>query len=68
MRFISSNPQAWMRPYYEAVASREGFNHLAPSHQFDLLVEAISVAVVIVAPTVPFASWWVVPSANRSQT
>jgi len=30
-----------MRPYYEAVASREGFSHLAPSHQFELLVEAI---------------------------
>ena len=35
-------PHAWMRPYYEAIASREGFSHLAPSHQFELLVEAVA--------------------------
>jgi hypothetical protein len=23
--FVSSDPDAWMRPYYEAVASQEGF-------------------------------------------
>ena len=42
MPFVSSDPHAWMRPCYEAVAAREGFAHLAPSHQFDLLVEAIA--------------------------
>jgi hypothetical protein len=41
MPFVSSDPHAWMRPYYEAVAAREGFSHLAPSHQSALLVEAI---------------------------
>jgi hypothetical protein len=25
VRFVSSDPSAWMRPYYEEVASREGF-------------------------------------------
>ena len=42
MPFISSDPLAWMRPYYEAVAAREGFAHLVPSHQFAVLVEAIA--------------------------
>ena len=42
MSFISSDPHAWMRPYYEAVAARESFSHLAQSHQFELLVEAIA--------------------------
>jgi hypothetical protein len=40
--FISSDPHAWIRPYHEAVASREGFSHLAPSDQFELFVEAIA--------------------------
>jgi hypothetical protein len=42
MPFISSDPHAWMRPYDEAVASREGFSQLAPSRQFELLVGAIA--------------------------
>ena len=42
MPFISSDPHAWMRTYYEAVAAREGFSHLALSHQFELFVEAIA--------------------------
>jgi hypothetical protein len=33
MPFISSDPHAWMRTYYEVVASRAGFSHVAPSHQ-----------------------------------
>jgi hypothetical protein len=40
--FVSSGPNAWMRPYYEEVASREGFARLAPSHQFALFLEAIA--------------------------
>lgn len=42
MRFISSDPLAWMRPYYEAVACREGFTRFAPSIQFDALVAALT--------------------------
>jgi hypothetical protein len=33
--FVSSDPDAWMRPYYEAVASREGFA-LLPSRSNSL--------------------------------
>ena len=43
MPFISSNPDAWMRPYYEAVAAREGFAQLAIPIQFAALVDAIAV-------------------------
>ena len=41
--FISSDPLAWMGPYYEAVASREGFAQLAIPIQFAALVNAIAV-------------------------
>jgi hypothetical protein len=40
--FVSSDPDAWMRPYYEAVASREGFAHVAIPVQFAALVNAIA--------------------------
>jgi hypothetical protein len=40
--FVSSDPDAWMRPYYEAIASREGFAHLAIPTQFATLVNAIA--------------------------
>jgi hypothetical protein len=39
--FVSSNPQEWMRPYYEAVAS-QGFAHLAIPLKFAAFVEAIA--------------------------
>jgi hypothetical protein len=39
--FVSSDPDAWMRPYYEAVSSREGFALLPIPIQFDTLVDAI---------------------------
>jgi hypothetical protein len=41
--FISSNPDAWMRPYYEAVAAREGFSLLPIPLQFGVLISAIAV-------------------------
>lgn len=41
VRFISSDPHAWMRVYDEELASVAGFALLAASLQFDLLVEAI---------------------------
>jgi hypothetical protein len=40
--FVSSDPDAWMRPYYEAVASQEGFLLLAIPMQFATLVDAIA--------------------------
>ena len=43
MPFISSNPDAWMRLYYEAVAAREGFALLSIPIQFATLVDAIAV-------------------------
>jgi hypothetical protein len=39
---LSSDPLAWMRPYFDAVAAREGFAHLSPSHRFAALVDAIA--------------------------
>jgi hypothetical protein len=39
--FVSSDPDAWMRPYYEAVASQEGFALLPIPIQFATLVNAI---------------------------
>ena len=43
MSFISSDPHAWVRPYYEALAGREGFAQLAIPIQFAALVDAIAV-------------------------
>jgi hypothetical protein len=40
--FVSSDPDAWMRPYYEAVASLDGFALLPIPIQFAALVDAIS--------------------------
>ena len=40
--FVSSDPDAWMRPYFEAVASREGFALLPIPIQFAALVDAIA--------------------------
>ena len=42
MPFVSSDPDAWMRPYYEAIASREGFGRLSIPIQFATLVNAIA--------------------------
>ena len=42
MPFVSSDPDAWMRPYYEAVASQEGFALLPIPIQFAALVDAIA--------------------------
>jgi len=41
--FISSDPNAGMRSYYESVASREGFTQLAIPIQFAALLDAIAV-------------------------
>jgi hypothetical protein len=40
--FVSSDPDAWMRPYYEAIASREGFALLSTPVQFATQVNAIA--------------------------
>ena len=40
--FVSSDPDAWMRPYYDAIASREGFALLPIPIQFAALVDAIA--------------------------
>jgi hypothetical protein len=39
--FVSSDPGAWMRPYYAEIAQRPGFSQLAPAHRFTALLEAI---------------------------
>jgi hypothetical protein len=41
--FVSSDTHAWIRPYYEAVASRDGFAQLPIPIQFAALVDAIAV-------------------------
>ena len=40
--FVSSDPGAWIRPYYAAIAQRPGFFQLAPAHQFAALLDAIA--------------------------
>ena len=40
--FVSSDPHAWMRPYYERMASQEGFAMLAIPIQFAALVNLIA--------------------------
>ena len=42
MPFVSSDPDAWMRPDDEAVASRDGFALLPIPIQFATLVNAIA--------------------------
>lgn len=41
--FISSDPHAWLRPYYVELVRRGGFGLLAPALQWDALVDAFSV-------------------------
>ena len=43
MTFVSSDLNAWMRPYYEAAAAREGFALLPIPTQFAALLDAIAV-------------------------
>ena len=40
--FVSSNPGAWMRPYYVQLSRRPGFANLAPALKFRALVDAIA--------------------------
>ena len=40
--FVSSDPDAWMRPYYEVIALQEGFALLPIPVQFAALVKAIA--------------------------
>jgi hypothetical protein len=40
--FVSSDPDAWMRPYYEVIALQEGFALLPIPIQFAALVDAIA--------------------------
>jgi hypothetical protein len=39
---LSSDPHAWLRPYFAALQSRQAFRHCAPSHQFEQLVDAVA--------------------------
>ena len=39
---ISSDPHAWLRPYYAQLLDQPGFSDLAVTHQFALLVEAVA--------------------------
>ena len=39
---ISSDPHAWLRPYYARIAEQAGFTDLAVTHQFARLVEAVA--------------------------
>ena len=40
--FVSSDPAAWMRPYYAELSRRPGFANLAPALKFLALVDAIA--------------------------
>lgn len=40
--FISSDPGAWMRPYYVEIAQQRGFALLSPSYRFELLVARVA--------------------------
>lgn len=39
---LSSDPNAWLRPYFAALRKDPSFSHRSPSHQFDALVTAIA--------------------------
>ena len=39
---MSSDPDAWMRPYYAEITQRPGFLQLAPAHRFTALLDAIA--------------------------
>jgi hypothetical protein len=39
---ISSDPHAWLRPYFHQLAGEQGFSLLAPAIQFELLVAAVT--------------------------
>ena len=39
---MSSDPGAWMRPYYMELSRRPGFANLAPALQFRALVDALA--------------------------
>lgn len=41
--FISSDPHAWLRPYYVELVNRGGFARLATSTQWQALIDAVSV-------------------------
>jgi hypothetical protein len=41
--FISSDPHAWLRPYYAELVARGGFGLLAPALQFQALIDAFAV-------------------------
>jgi hypothetical protein len=39
---VTSDPHAWLRPFYTLLQRHPAFRHFAPAHQFDQLVQAIS--------------------------
>lgn len=40
---ITSDPYAWLRPFYARLQQHPAFRHFSPRHQFDQLVQAIAV-------------------------
>jgi hypothetical protein len=40
---LTSDPHAWLRPFYAKLQGDQAFHHLSPSHQFAALCTAIAV-------------------------
>jgi hypothetical protein len=38
---LSSDPHAWLRPFFARLQAHPAFRQFAPSHQFDQLVQAV---------------------------
>lgn len=39
---LSSDPHAWLRPYFARLRSQSAFSTFSPSHQFEQLVESVA--------------------------
>lgn len=39
---LTSDPHAWLRPYYARLRERSAFAQFSPQHQFEQLVEAVA--------------------------
>jgi hypothetical protein len=40
---LTSDPHAWLRPFYAKLQADHAFHHLSPSHQFEQLCAAVAV-------------------------
>jgi hypothetical protein len=40
---LTSDPHAWLRPFFARLQTHPAFRHFAPAHQFAQLVEAVAV-------------------------